>query len=208
MSIPFTEDIQKTILNEAFKLSKENWKLPYAGCARSVAEIYFRAGLYGHNNREITLTYPDKFTLWGQSVAIPKPVPGCMIFFDKTYDAVGPSGVGPEDTFTHVGLVEKVYADGNILFWHYRSSVGWVQNTTAEVSQWYNASGSHWGIRKDWRIPIGYTTELGDKDDNGYDVIKVFVNSIEKDGSYKASIIKNGKPVKGFFELKIKTQED
>ena len=108
------------IIEMCHTLLEEDWTTPvHPGCARFVAEVLYQVGIFDKNKRTITLTYDEinKNTIHGNTVKIDKPVPGCIVFFDKTYDAIAPAGVGPEDTYTHVGIVDKDVQ----LFWHCRS---------------------------------------------------------------------------------------
>lgn len=43
-----------------------------------------------------------------------KGMPGDLVVWDKTYDAVYPPGIGPEDTMTHIGICSV-----NGWCWHY-----------------------------------------------------------------------------------------
>lgn len=153
----WTPYIQDKVINACKSMKDAGWVSPIKpGCARSVSEAYYIAGVFNESDRLTTLVYPlpknpteeeIAQTLTGKSNAIPDPVPGCMIIFDGTYDAVDPPGIGPEDTFTHVGIMvtEKD-------LYHYSSSKGW-EKITLDRALSYG-----WKINS-YRLPKSYMLE-------------------------------------------------
>jgi len=54
--------------------------------------------------------YVPSVVAWGEKKGIltrasAKPKDGDLVIFDRTYDAVAPAGIGPEDDMTHIGIV-------------------------------------------------------------------------------------------------------
>jgi len=159
--IIFDVNVQNKILKTAQSMKDTGYTNPIApepGCARSVSECYVRAGVWPKDLNSIALTYDEAgtFTTHGHTTKIDKPVPGCVVFFDQTYDPIDPPGIGPEDTYTHVGIVAGTeFSNGMITFWNWRSSAGWVINNSEEIKSW------GWKLRwDDFRIPEGYSLKV------------------------------------------------
>lgn len=75
--------------------------------------------------------------LLAYSVQEQAPIKGDIVFFNFTYDALPPKGVGQEDTLTHVGIMLDALS-----FIHYSSSAG------KPVVAWLNDT-INWGWQVD-----------------------------------------------------------
>lgn len=149
----WTSELQQKVLYQCNEMYSQGYDSPVKpGCARSVAEVYFRTGLFTSDEKVIVRVYDDPpqqsgVTIWEHTKNIPYKTPGALVFFHYTYDAVPPSGVGSEDTYTHVGVLQRQLANGNWTFWSFRSTGGWTLNSLQEVRNW------GWVVPNDFRIP-------------------------------------------------------
>jgi hypothetical protein len=85
-------------------------------CSGVAAGIYAKAGLrLGDGGGPSTRELYELVRRHG-SLRRSRPLPGDLVFFDDTWDANG-NGLR-DDPLSHVGVVERVLADGTVLFVH------------------------------------------------------------------------------------------
>lgn len=108
MSLKFRKQIQMIALK-----NWSNWEPPVRpACAAWVSTVLKQAGL-----KEKQITWVPDFVNF--STKITSPTPGDLVMFKHTYDAVPPAGIGPEDDYTHVGIVVSTVP---LQFKHYSAS--------------------------------------------------------------------------------------
>ena len=90
----------EAIVSEAKKWINKDYKAGQSAmCADFVSTVLQAAGY------DYFTQYVPNTLNWGQRVnTIQDLRAGDIIIWDFTYDAVAPSGIGPEDTMTHVGI--------------------------------------------------------------------------------------------------------
>lgn len=104
-------DFYKRIANEAIKACQNGYKPSVRpACADFACSMLERAGWKGSH-----ITYVPNFFNVAKKVNAPRA--GDLIIFKGTYDAVAPTGIGPEDDKTHVGIMI-----GENEFIHYSAS--------------------------------------------------------------------------------------
>jgi hypothetical protein len=97
-------------------------------CANYVSAMCRKSG------EHISINYvPNFFGISNIKVINKKITPqaGYIVIFDYTYDAVSPSGIGAEDTMTHVGIITD--NKGGLV--HFSNSQG--RPVQSNVSNWY-----------------------------------------------------------------------
>lgn len=167
-------NIRETIVADAKAKISNGWVSEVSpGCANLVSNVYKSA------NVDLSkLSNPNWVPSWVEaSKPVTKPQIGDLIVFDRTYDAVAPGGVGPEDDMTHIGIYIGSNVKGKDMFIHYSRGAA----RTAFVSDWSSYNPRYYQ----------FITE------EKFSKAKIFVN----DG--KAVLILNGKT----FPLKFLSQE-
>ncbi|MFW6319327.1 MAG: NlpC/P60 family protein [Bacillota bacterium] len=118
------KEISLKIVEEAEKAYQEGYSSPYSkGCADFVSTILERAGW-----KKEHVTWVPRFFEYG--FVTKKPTVGDLVVFRGTYDAVLPTGIGPEDDKTHVGILINNNGD----FIHYGS--GRVKKSNINTHYW------------------------------------------------------------------------
>lgn len=107
-------------------------------CADFVSTVLTEAGWTGTH-----VTYvPNFFNVFNK---VSKPQPGDLIIFDRTYDAVKPSGIGPEDDMTHVGIVIN---DSEFIHWSSSLQDAAKQN----IADWSDLINCYLDVKADGQI--------------------------------------------------------
>lgn len=99
------------------KVNKRHYR---RDCSGSTRGIFAQAGIMlpdiGERGINDATTLYNMVVQHGQVTQV-NPLPGDMVFFDNTYDRNGNGK--PDDTLSHVGVIEEVLADGTVVFVHY-----------------------------------------------------------------------------------------
>ena len=101
-------------------------------CAHFVSEVIKQAGWTGEINNPGWVP-----SLVEQSEPVTEPQPGDLVIFKQTYDAVNPAGIGPEDDYTHVGIIVGKGPGGSVTFAHY--SAGRDKAVVDLLDDWWQA---------------------------------------------------------------------
>jgi hypothetical protein len=107
-------DFFQKLAREAENAVREGFSPPQRpACAYFVSQVMLRAGWEFKNG--LIGWVPGLADL---SVPVGKPAAGDLVIFAGTYDALSPAGIGPEDDFTHVGILTGMEG-GRWRFAHY-----------------------------------------------------------------------------------------